>query len=162
MRSKLHPDLEMAILSIQLHTRTAYTHTHRWASHSEWTIFTVQQSFYYCQSGHLDYSVCYSSTVWCLSPMFLMGYLLSCSILTPVSLACINDCCVLLHRTKKSALFLFCCCFSFWWMESYEIGHNAEVNYPSCAFLGWTRELCVSFDQNVKSIFNQIEYSFHQ
>lgn len=60
---------------------------HRWASHSEWTVLPVQQSFYYCQSGDLDYSVYYSGTAWYLSPVFLMGHLLSCGILPAVHLA---------------------------------------------------------------------------
>lgn len=70
------------------HSHT-HTHSHRWASNSERTISTVQQSFYYCRSGCLDYSVYYSSAAWCLSPMLLMGHLLSCAILPPVQLACL-------------------------------------------------------------------------
>ena len=78
------------------------------ASHLEWTIFPVQQGFHYCQSGHLDYAVYHSGTAWYLSPMLLMGHLLSCSILTPVQLACEDDCCASLHRmTMKAAFFFF-------------------------------------------------------
>lgn len=101
--------------SIYSDTHT-YIHTcaHGWASHSEWTIFTVQQSFYYCQSGHLDYSVYYSSTAWYLPPMLLMGHLLSCSILTPVQLACKDDCCAFfLHGITIKSFFSFSVVFPF-------------------------------------------------
>lgn len=57
-------------------------HTHNMSNKDEHLIqnliFSVQQRFYYCQRGYLDFSVYYTS--WYLLPVLLMGHLLSRSI----------------------------------------------------------------------------------
>lgn len=63
----------MSVLSVQLHT---HTDTQMRISF-RWTFSPVQQSLCYCWSSYLHYSVCCSDTAWCLSPMLLMGPLIT-------------------------------------------------------------------------------------